>query len=127
MSEFRIHHHVCRECRKIKQVADIRGWSVCLECIESIDRQFTSERADYFFKNDKLERTIAMQANVIAATDALQMWSKTYLPDILDQVEAQGDLRFLDQIKQLHTCMNLLNKALDAQGGDTSPEKDGAG
>lgn len=42
--------HVCRECHLIQEVVELRGWHVCILCIEEIDRRFCAERADAFFE-----------------------------------------------------------------------------
>ncbi len=42
---FTIKWHVCRECRGIGQVTDMRGWWVCRTCLETIDREWTANRA----------------------------------------------------------------------------------
>jgi len=43
--EYEIEWSVCRECRNIQQCAVIRGWKVCRSCIEKIDMEFCSKRA----------------------------------------------------------------------------------
>lgn len=47
--EFKLRWDVCRECRCIQPCADIRGWQLCLRCVEGIDRKFCEQRAGQFF------------------------------------------------------------------------------
>lgn len=49
--------NVCRECHTVQHCVLARGWHLCRTCLETIDRQFTAERADANFDGWILTRT----------------------------------------------------------------------